>query len=310
MAIFNGQATLYSEITSTWEVKPGIHCWLFQHRLANLHEDPYHRACHYQELPPKDFDWADFGYARRAANANAILIPIPLKPDIDLANDVVILEHKELRHILGRQMESLPQQACTKAREDQPRPLTCKDLCSAGRTQVVKTELHEILLVQHPLDALEQINQISEVNRPLLDRRKLQQLAIWYPDWSLAVACFSHKEIRQHSFAVIGPTKDPNIIFQAAIQQNDGTPPDLARVILDEQSYLAGSCLASAGEPVEYRGSCIAASELKDVLPPFVVGERSQRLMTHQGDMVALIEDVRNGIWQPQRLLPPGAPQI
>jgi hypothetical protein len=128
----------------------------------------------------------------------------------------------------------------------------------------------------------------------------------WY-GWPLALCCFDNGEAKDAAPLIFTyQTRFPGKLFLPAIHGHDGNVPDLYSKVEDDHTYIGGSCLSKRGEIVNYRDKIEGVAD--QILPTRVVGATADYYHT-QGDVVLDVQQVRQGIFELNRLLPPNAPR-
>lgn len=301
-------ASFANTIVSTWEIEKGLHCWAYQNNMMNgsgstaLSPASVSRSMR-SGLPSRQrqFNWTDLGYPAPKVSGNAMILPIPLASGANIITDAHLLNTLKFKRILSDQSEAVAEREYTRG--------GAKGVTFGGRgaAVIVKFGPYEVVLAQSPLAAFDVLHMVSDEKRPQLDEALLAAYELWYPGWSMALACFNNSEMAQAApIAIVGPARHSDYLFLPAVHGHGGGVPDLTEMVADDHTFVAGSCLSpsGAGNDVFYTDDIEPAIAAQ--LPSRVVGGESRGTVT-QGDLVVKLADVYSGRWAPERLLPPGA---
>lgn len=203
-------------------------------------------------------------------------------------------------------------------------------------------DVYTIVIAQDISQIPAALERVPQARRPKLNTHLLEAYERWYKGWTFALCCFENQaNLGSRPLVWWYEPLYPDLLFFPAISAQDGKPPDLeARVPADHSVFVAtdsrkpGSQF-SAWKTVDYSKTIIDYSQIRwnrpapvklldekdsnqkprgsspaiaEILPESVMGE-SFSTVVPQGDLVFRVQDVRAGVYNPLRVLPPGAPQ-
>lgn len=152
---------------------------------------------------------------------------------------------------------------------------------------------------------------VAAEKRPQLDQDILDAYEDWYPDWSIAVCCFSNTDAKRANpllFSFDPSRQDSEDYFYVpTLDAHDGKRPDLnAEVAVDHCIFVAVDGM-SGGVPVSYADN--AAPGIAAQLPDQVIGKTVKGRYVN-GDVVFQRSDLEKGRFRGLRALPPGAEYV
>lgn len=207
--------------------------------------------------------------------------------------------------------------------------------------------IYTVVLAQDARLIPDALNQVPIEKRPKLNPKLFEAYAKWYPDWTFALCCFNNKEAKDALpmlwwYEPMNPEK----LFMPALDCHTGNIPTLNTSVLVDHSLAVGSIFVEDNSQVKrIAGNCPKCSnpnpdennfclfcgnvlpnaeinlqanyqrvsyknsisnELKPYLLPKVIGGIYSKIMPN-GDFVCQIDEVRKGIWNPVRTLPPNS---
>ena len=207
--------------------------------------------------------------------------------------------------------------------------------------------IYTVVLAQDARDIPQALNQVPKEKRPKLNPELFEAYAKWYPNWTFALCCFNNEEAKDALPMLWWyEPSNPDKLFIPALDCHTGNVPTLNTSVLVDHSLAAGSifvednlqskkternCPQCSKPNPNDNGFCLfcgsvlptleinwqanyqnvayknpISNELKPYLLPKVIGGIYSEIMPN-GDFVCQIEDVRKGIWNPVRTLPPNA---
>ena len=126
----------------------------------------------------------------------------------------------------------------------------------------------------------------------------------WYPDWPVAVCCFNNQEAAlANPLMVYYEPSRPEFLFAPALDSHTGDVPNLKSEVLVDHTVVVGAP-DGKGEGVRYQDQI--PSHIKRCLPRSVIGGKVQTYLPN-GDFVFRAQQAEKGVFNPMRLLPPGA---
>lgn len=254
------------------------------------------------------------------ATGNAMFLPIPAKPGTMTQQNV------------------LDTTSCPRFMEDMENAI--RDRLKGGRGLsrggslgvvpasfvVFEHDIYTVVLANNAEVIPEALKQVPAEKRPALNPAIFKAYAKWYPGWTFALCCFNTSQESQAKPLLwwYEPMYSERLFFPA-LDAHNGNPPNLgARVDVDHaliaSSYKLNPSVASGTKPkvlksgypiyavahqVQYRDTSMSAS-LRKLLPDFAIGKQYSQQMPN-GDFWFEADDVRRGIFDVKRELPPGA---
>lgn len=205
--------------------------------------------------------------------------------------------------------------------------------------------IYTVVLAQDARDIPAALGQVPEEKRPKPNPELFEAYAKWYPDWTIALCCFNNEDLKEARpllwwYQPLNPEK----LFLPAVDCHTGKVPKLEAKVMVDHTLAVGSCFAGSTKLVpncplcdkplsgnlNYCSSCdedlrpetlnlqndyrrvsynqenLIPKELALYLLPKVMGGIFNQVMPN-GDFICHIDDVRKGIWNPVRSLPPSA---
>jgi hypothetical protein len=160
------------------------------------------------------------------------------------------------------------------------------------------------------------LNKVPENKRPALNPEFFNAYDKWYKGWTFALCCFDNRDAKNSAPMVWWyEPKYPDLMFFPALDAHTGKPPDLnASVLVDHCLVVASDKAERFQDPFhmlcspwrEFAYNRDRRSDTNDFMPDRVMGRLYNGMMP-QGDFVFRVNDVRHGIFEPLRVLPPGA---
>lgn len=248
-------------------------------------------------------------------NGNAIILPIPAKHGTMGAHSIIdaSLVPSALRDIA---LAAEKTEASRDAARDQDVRRT-----RAFAAGVADGDVYTVLIVHAVQRAAEDsgflrdlLREVPAERRPPLQTKLFAEHAKWYPQWPLAVCCFSN-EIEMETMPIVlryEPLK-PELLFAPGLVGYDGGAPDWKETARLDHTVAFATQEMRRGVPVEYRDRALvsrgaAYERIRSLFEGFVIGKKYDG-DAQNGDFVARVSDVREGKVDIKRLLPPGAPR-
>lgn len=244
---------------------------------------------------------------------NAMFLPIPAKPGTMTEKNV---------------LDTTSYPSCLEDMERAIQPVSRGGLSKGPISQgaiptsaiVFEHDIYTVVLAANAEDIPAALKQVPEEKRPALNPAIFKAYSKWYPGWTFALCCFNTKqEASAKPLLWWYEPMHPDKLFFPALDAHDGNPPKLGASVEVDHALFASSYtmndtpttrrvwysddrhvarLAGTPEP--------AASPLRKLLPNFVIGQKFHQQMAN-GDFVFKTDDVRHGVFNPARELPPGA---
>lgn len=174
--------------------------------------------------------------------------------------------------------------------------------------QIFEHDIYTVVLASRPEDIPAALAHVPANKRPQLNEAIFSAYAKWYPGWTFALCCFNNADEAEAKPLLwkYRPAR-PEFLFFPGMDAHDGGVPDLnADVDVDHAIMVSSDKMAAgAGSEVYYTDHPSAA--LRSLLPTHVVGEVYNTRL-RQGDFLFLVDDVRKGVYNMQRELPPMTP--
>lgn len=184
---------------------------------------------------------------------------------------------------------------------------------------VFNHDIYTIVLANDGSQLSAALNRVQPDRRPRINHRIFEAYTRWYKGWTFALCCFNNKEaLGSKPLVWWYEPAYRHLLFFPALDAHDGRVPDLAaEVQVDHSVSIATDVPHYSGPWIQLnytKGATrkdIPTNEkrspaLFDLLPDSIMGKEFNGGM-QQGDFVFLIDDLRNGKYQPIRTLPPGA---
>lgn len=242
---------------------------------------------------------------KKAATGNAMILPIP-----DAVGNIEVIDTTSCPNFLKDIRSALT----PRSRGGLRRGSFGSD--SAKSVRIIEFDVYTIVIAKSAKELAKVIKSdaISEDRRPALNDEIFKAYAKWYPNWAIAVCCFSNTDAQRAKPLLFSyePTKqdDPDYLFVPTLDAHDGKAPDLnASVDVDHTIFVATPGMSdSHGMTVFYSDPAIELG-VAELLPRKVMGKVVSGKYRN-GDVVFKCSDLENGIVRGLRALPPGAPQV
>lgn len=284
MCVTLGPAKLSNTILYAAEVEAPqglVHVLGYQNNVQNLASEVH-------------WDWPE----RAPKGGNAMILPFPAAEAMTKHN---VLETKNCKHILTDIAEVLR----PGTRGAIPGTLGITRNAKGGRIEIFNHDIYTIVLAENADDIPNVLPQIPAEKRPAFNNQIFEAYAKWYPKWQIALCCFNNKEA-----ATAAPLLwwykplHPEYLFAPALDCHTGKAPDLRKSVLVDHVVAVGSYLLREGAHVHYQDTL--NSTVYPYLRPYVIGAEYHYAMPN-GDFVCRLSDIRRELFNPKRLLPPGA---
>jgi TonB family protein len=254
------------------------------------------------------------GYQNNASNwsskggGNAMLLPIPAK--LGSMSEKNILDTSSAPTCLEDMVDALKPR--TKGFD---RSFT-SDLV-VPQVKIFEFDIYTIILANNVQLIPDALKKVPAEKRPEINKEIFDAYANWYKGWTFALCCFNNRKLSQAKpmiwwYEPLYPKK----LFFPALDAHTGHAPKLdEKVAVDHQlifaSYKTPQDRAHKvaykfltdkdkdGKPIDQK----AASELKKLLPLFVLGEKFEGTMI-QGDFAANVSEVQRGTLVVDRIGP------
>lgn len=237
-------------------------------------------------------------------SGNAMLLPIPAKPDSMTKLNIVDTA------------------SCPRFLEDMERAIRTTHPEAGANTgpvpksftptvQIFEHDIYTIVLAKDATDIPQALKLVPESKRPALNREIFDAYAKWYKGWTFALCCFkSSDKAKAKPMLWWYEPQNPKQLFFPALDAHDGKAPDLkSQVEVDHAIILSSYKLQpKQGNKVSYSDGHIAKN-ISKLLPKYIIGQKFTGGTMPQGDFVADVKDVRLGKLNIRRELPPGAPK-
>lgn len=173
---------------------------------------------------------------------------------------------------------------------------------------VFNHDIYTIVLAQDVRTIGPALSKVPQDRRPAMNPAIFQSYGRWYPGWTFALCCFNVKEeTAAKPMLWWYKPRNPAQLFFPALDAHDGNPPDLkAQVDVDHTLIVSSHKMARKpyATKVEYTDPKVSP-ELLPYRPTDVIGGDLHKRMKN-GDFVAQVEEVRQGVFNPRRATPPG----
>lgn len=174
--------------------------------------------------------------------------------------------------------------------------------------QIFEHDIYTVVLASRAEDIPAALALVPAAKRPKLNEAIFKAYAEWFPGWTFALCCFNNSEEAEAKPLLwkYRPAR-PEYLFFPGMDAHDGGVPDLnADVDVDHAIMVSSDQMAAgAGSEVDYTDHPSAA--LRRLLPTQVVGE-VYNTQLKQGDFLFRVADVRKGVFDMSRALPPKTP--
>ena len=283
--------------------------------------------------------WNKLRESFRVNSGNAMILPFPSVPRTMSKANVLNTENcphslKDIARAVVPPIEPLLMQSFGRAAQSAP---VVEIFEAAG--------IYTVVLAQDARDIPDALSQVPKEKRPKLNPELFDAYAKWYPDWTIALCCFNNEDAKE-ALPMLWwyQPMNPEKLFLPALDCHTGNVPKLNADVLVDHTLAVGSFFAEAqskisanncpqceepnsqaddfclfcGSPlrtkelnfqetykrVSYQNTL--STEVKPYLLSKVMGRIYNRVMPN-GDFVCQIDEVRKGIWNPVRSLPPAA---
>lgn len=250
-------------------------------------------------------------YQNTAANANssggnAMLLPIPaVAGSMSQRN---ILDTSRFEHFLDdMEFAIIPRQTSLGGRAQ-----SASD--SLGAAPIVfDSDIYTIVLAQDAASIPAALSRVPLRRRPQMNKEIFDAYAKWYPGWTYALCCFDTRDaVRAKPMLWWYEPLDKRTLFFPALDAHTGRAPDIrANVDVDHALMFSADGLteSNGGSRVYYRDSLDGKpGSLATFLPEFVIGQHFIGKLP-QGDFSVRVDNLRAGVCQIERVLPPGLRQ-
>ena len=175
--------------------------------------------------------------------------------------------------------------------------------------QIFELDIYTVVLAQKARFIPDVIGDVREEKRPPLKSDIFMGYDEWYPDWPIAVCCFNNEEAAlANPLMVYYEPSRPEFLFAPALDSHTGEMPDLNAEVLIDHTVVVGADNAPEGKGKVVRYQDKIPSHIKPYLPNSVMGAKMRTYLPN-ADFVFRTQQVASGIFNPMRLLPPGAPR-
>jgi len=241
--------------------------------------------------------WLPFGDL-----GNAMILPFPALPKtMTQAN---ILDTQNCRDILQNMADAVAPRPIMhgpsrsqRGWNSTPEPPPIQLFKAAG--------IYTVVLAQDPRDIPSALNQVPRSKRPVLNPALFDAYARWYPNWTIALCCFSNRRARlANPLLWWYQPMHPDRLFLPAVDCHTGDIPNLDAAVDVDHVIAVGSHRMTGGHRVHYRDA--VPHEVARYVRPSVIGERFAGSMPN-GDFVCQLEDVWQGTLSAARSKPVAA---
>ena len=244
------------------------------------------------------------GKTAAASTGNAMILPIP-----DAVGNIEVIDTTSCPNFLKDIRSALTPRTRGGLRRGGSFGADSKSV------RIIEFDVYTIVIAKSAKDLAKAIKSdaISEDRRPALNDEIFKAYAKWYPNWAIAVCCFSNTDAQRAKPLLFSyePTKqdDKDYLFVPTLDAHDGKAPDLnAKVDVDHTIFVATPDMSNNhGMTVFYSDPAIELG-VAELLPRKVMG----KVVTgsfRNGDVVFKCSDLEAGVVRGLRALPPGAPQ-
>ncbi len=184
-----------------------------------------------------------------------------------------------------------------------------------GEAVVFNSGIYTIVLASDVSQIHVALNKVPENKRPALNREFFNAYSKWYKGWTFALCCFDNQDaLRATPMLWWYEPKYPDLMFFPALDAHTGKPPDLdAQVEVDHCLVVASDKVESFQDLIhmvispwrDFQFITNRSAEKQTYIPQRIMGHFYKEVMS-QGDFLFRIKDVRKGIFEPKRALPPG----
>lgn len=235
---------------------------------------------------------------KNQASGNALFLPIPAKPKSMGPKN--LLDTSTASHCLEDMEYAM-------VRRDGPQASGTPAAAASPMVQVFDHDIYTIVLAESATAIPQALAKVPAARRPQLNKAIFDAYQRWYPGWTFALCCFeTRRQTEAKPMLWYYQPLNPHQLFFPALDAHDGKPPNLNALVDTDHSLMVSSFQMKGGKVVEYRDDGMTAG-LRQWLPAKVIGAEFHRKMIN-GDFVMDLNAVRQGQFEPQRRLPPGAP--
>lgn len=173
--------------------------------------------------------------------------------------------------------------------------------------EIFELDIYTVILAQNARLIPDVIAEIRKEKRPPLKPSTFSAYDVWYPDWPIAVCCFNNEEA-----ALANPIMPwyeplrPEFLFAPTLDCHTGGVPNLDAHVRVDHTLIVGADRAPKGKGVKVTYQDSIPAHVQPHLPERVMGRNYWALMPN-GDFAFRTSQVEEGIFNPVRLLPPGA---
>lgn len=231
-------------------------------------------------------------------SGNAMLLPFPAKPGtMTHAN---VLETKQCPNILKDMAEAV--------RPRMRGAMLGGDAMSFGviakNVQVFDTGIYTVVLASDARDIPSALSRVPAEKRPALNPELFEAYAEWYPQWTMALCCFSNTDavLADPLLWWYEPMR-PDFLFAPALDCHTGRVPDLSEKVAVDHTVVVAARDPRYGVRVRYTDEI--PGRIRPYIAENVIGEQFDAIMDN-GDFVFRLKDLRQGEFRPKRLQPPG----
>lgn len=174
--------------------------------------------------------------------------------------------------------------------------------------QVFSHDIYTIVLASDARDIAKALEKVPASRRPAMNPEIFGSYQKWYPGWTFALCCFDvRKQTEAKPMLWYYQPRDPQHLFFPALDAHDGKPPQLGAMVATDHTLMAASSKMAprVSANVIYRDRSMTP-QLRAWLPTSVIGGVFRQSMKN-GDFVMDVREVRQGVFKPQRVEPPGA---
>lgn len=179
---------------------------------------------------------------------------------------------------------------------------------TGGGIVFLQFDIYDIVIAERPADIPAVLKQINPEKRPEVNDAVFRMLDTWY-NCPVAVCCFNNLqsgEAKPLGFAFEPLYPDKLVVY--TLDGHDGKPPDPNRIVLVDHDIFVGSYLMQAESHATVKYSDFIPPPLCPYVLLEVLGMQIRNMKMENGDFVFSVEDVRKGIFNGLRSLPPMAP--
>ncbi len=205
------------------------------------------------------------GRWRPGPTGNAMLLHFPAAEPMTEAN---LLDTRDCPRILDDMARALTP----------PPPPDESDLRSLGgmADAVVFTRgIYDVVLARDARYVPEALERVRPDKRPPLADAIFRAYSEWFPEWPVALCCFSNLErLRAEPLLWWYRPRNPAVLFAPALDAHDGRPPDPDEHVPADHTVILGSDRLAAGSPVRFSDILRAPDAEPDILsrqPPWII---------------------------------------